>query len=115
MVIQYLLTAVFAAALIHTWRRARHGALAKPAALGWSALWIAGGLIVLRPETASALARFLGVGRSADVIVYLALVASFYLIFRLFVRLEAVDRHLTKLVREITLRDDKTDPHDRKE
>jgi hypothetical protein len=105
MVIQYLLLAAFAAALALTWRRARQGVIGRGAALAWSALWIAGAVVVLRPETASALARFLGVGRGADVIVYLSLVGAFALIFRLFARLESLERKLTKLVRDLALKD----------
>lgn len=115
MVIQYLLLAAFAAAIVLTWRRQRQGALPVASALLWSALWIAAGVIVARPETASALARFLGVGRGADVIVYLALVAAFYLVFRLFVRMESLERQLTKLVREIALKDGGGETHERRD
>jgi hypothetical protein len=61
--------------------------------------------VVVRPETASAVAGLFGVGRGADVVVYLALAAAFYLIFRLFAKLEDIDRQLTKIVRAEALKD----------
>jgi hypothetical protein len=113
MVIQYLLVAVFVTALAVTWRRVRQGALDRLAALAWSVLWVAAGVVVLRPETASALARVLGVGRGADVIVYLALVGAFALIFRLFAKIESLERQLTALVRGIALKDAGKETHGR--
>lgn len=112
MVIQYVLILAFAAALVLTWRRARQGAIGRLPALGWSVFWIAAAVVVLRPETSSVLARFLGVGRGADVIVYFALVVAFALVFKLFTRLETLERQITRLVRDLALKGDAPTKHD---
>lgn len=69
----------------------------------WLAIW--GGLIfvVFFPNIISYIARFIGIGRGVDVIVYMSITLLFYLIFRLYVKLEETEREITKLVREHAL------------
>jgi len=103
--IQILLIAFAAFAAVITVVRFRRGSTSIGALAGWLVFWLVVAYVVIRPETASAFARAIGVGRGADAVVYLAIVAAFYLIFRLFARLEDVDRRLTKIVREEALKD----------
>ena len=69
----------------------------------WLAIW--GGLIfvVFFPDITSYFAGFLGIGRGVDVIVYMSISLLFYLIFRLYVKLEEAEREITMLVREHAL------------
>ena len=91
--------------------RFRRGGLSPLQLVLWSFFWIAVIAVVLRPETASYVANRLGVGRGADVVVYLAIAALFYLQFRQFARLEDHERQITALTRELALRDLKEPPH----
>ncbi len=89
--------------------RYRRGGISFRQLALWSLLWLGMAGVVLRPETASIVARRIGVGRGADVVVYLSLAAIFYLLFRLLARLEDHERQITRLARELALRDlDKT-------
>lgn len=101
--IQILLVAMLAAALALTWRRSRQGALSRLGAFLWSALWIAAAVVVLRPEVASFFAGLVGVGRGADAVVYVSVIVLFYLVFRIFLRLDKLDRDITLLVRKVSL------------
>lgn len=85
--------------------RFRRGGLTRLQLALWSLLWIAVIAVVIRPETASLLARTLGVGRGADVVVYLSIAALFYLQFRTFGRLEDHEHQITALTRELALKD----------
>ncbi len=71
--------------------------------LFWLCIW--GGLIVVVffPRLTNYLAEFVGIGRGIDVIVYTSIGLLFYLIFRLYVKLEDTERGITQLVREIAL------------
>lgn len=73
----------------------------------WFLLWLAAGFVVVVPDFASYVAFVLGVGRGSDLVVYLALVLVFYLLFKLFTRQERHKQELTRLVRELALRDSK--------
>ncbi len=69
----------------------------------WLIFWIGAGVIVLYPEATNFLARLLGVGRGADVIIYFSLILLFYFIFYLTVRLRVIERQITEIVRKISL------------
>lgn len=105
MAIQYFLVAIMAAAVAFTWRRAKQGALSRTAAILWTVLWALGIAVALRPEVASLLARFFGVGRGADLAIYLSIVFSYYLMFRLYLRIEKTERDMTVLVRKLAMKD----------
>lgn len=103
MVIQFVLIAMLAGAFVLTWRRSKQGALSRLGAFLWSALWIAAIVVVLRPEVATFFASLVGVGRGADAVIYVSIIALFYLVFRIFLRLDKLDRDLTVLVRKVSV------------
>jgi hypothetical protein len=69
----------------------------------WLGIW--GGLIVVVffPDLTSYVAELVGIGRGIDVIIYTSIGLLFYMIFRLYVKLEEKDREITQLVRELSL------------
>ena len=105
MLIQYFLIGLFAGALLLTWRRARQGAFSRAGALSWSLIWIAAIILVLRPEASSALARVVGVGRGSDLVIYVAVTALFYAVFRIVLRQEKIEKDISTIVTKMALRD----------
>jgi len=103
MVIQVLLIAMLAGAFVLTWRRSKQGALSRLGAFLWSGLWIAAIVVVLRPEVATFFASMVGVGRGADAVIYVSIIILFYLVFRIFLRLDKLDRDITQLVRKVSI------------
>jgi hypothetical protein len=59
------------------------------------------------PNFLTKLANFLGIGRGADLVFYLGLLALFFLIFHLYVRLEKIEKNITKIVQADALDNDK--------
>lgn len=106
MLIKALLLLILSAAMVLTWMRVRQGALTRVIGIFWSLLWIGAAVVVLRPELASDFAALAGVGRGADAVVYLAVIFLYYLVFRIFLRLDKLDRDITVLVRKIGLAED---------
>lgn len=103
MIIQVILLLGLAGAFAFTWRRARQDALSRRAAALWSLLWVAGAVVVLRPEVATLFARAVGVGRGSDAVLYVSVLAVAFLVFRQFLRIDKLERDITKLVRRIAL------------
>jgi small membrane protein len=101
--IQLLLLAALAIALAGTLRRGRVGSLSRIETALWSALWISAAVVVLRPDLSSRFAALVGVGRGADAVTYAAIVALFYLVFRLFLRIDKIERDITAVVRRDAL------------
>lgn len=62
-------------------------------------------LLLINPNLMSKIADILGVGRGVDAIVYTTLAILLYLVYKLFERTERLEREITKLVREIAIKD----------
>ncbi len=105
MLIQIVLIAVLLGALYVTWRRARQNVITLSEALLWSVLWIAAGVVIALPQTATLVANFFGVGRGSDFVIYASVVTLFVLVFKIFVAMEGLERKLTEMVRRDALRD----------
>lgn len=101
--IQILLLVVFVAALYGTVRRGRSGAISRFEMLAWSLLWLGAGAVTFRPDIASRFAALVGVGRGVDAVLYAAVVGLFYLLFRVYLRIDKLERDITTLVRRDAL------------
>ena len=100
---QFLLLAFALGALakvIHSYRQRR---LVPLDFLFWGLVWIGTAAMVIFPEATSFLAHLLGIGRGVDLIVYLSLLTSFYLIFRVYLALARLEQAITALVRAMAL------------
>ena len=72
--------------------------------LFWFIFWSLSGLAVIFLRRIDKLVAELGFsGSGIEVLLYLAVAVLFYLIFRLRLRLEKVEKNITRLVREISL------------
>ena len=103
--IQILLSIVLVASLWLIWRRVRQAAVGRGVAALWTLGAIAGLIVTWIPDVASRAADFFGVGRGADLVVYLALLLLFGLVFQLYVSHVKLQRELTELVRKDALKD----------
>ena len=61
-------------------------------------------VVTIQPNLTARVAELLGVGRGADVIVYASLAALFFIVFRLMVKIEKLNREITKVVRNDALK-----------
>lgn len=102
-IIQTILLLFFLFAVIKVISRYRAGDLTAVEMAMWVIFWIAAGVVVILPDSTFYLARLVGIGRGADLIVYLSLALLFFMFFRLMVRLEKMERNMTRLTRKISL------------
>jgi len=96
-------------AALRVWQKARTRGLSRRWGIFWLVFWLSVGLVVALPWTTSLLAARLGVTRGVDLVIYVAIIALFYLVFRLTVKIEKLEGNITKLVREISLSNEKKD------
>ncbi len=106
LVIQILLVVFAWFAIFKTIQRFRASEVGRGVLASWILFWLLVIIVALLPDTASALAKLFGVGRGADLVVYLALALLFYLLFRFNIKLEKISREITTLTRELSLRPD---------
>lgn len=64
---------------------------------------VAGGFFVWFPEYTGDIARFAGVGRGADLVLYLSVVIGFAVAFTLYLKIYSCMKMLTELVRQAAL------------
>ncbi len=81
----------------------------------WILFWLAAGTAVLLPQTTSFVANIVGIGRGVDLAIYVALILLFYVVFRIFVRLEQMERNITKLVRMMGIEEAKEELQKKRE
>lgn len=69
----------------------------------WSLIWFGAIIIVFIPGKTTYLANVLGMGRGFDAMMFLGIVALFYAIYRLYVRVNEIEIEITELIRQIAL------------
>ncbi len=105
MLIQFVLVASLVMALAVTWRRSVQGVISWREALGWSVLWALAAVVILLPQTTTTVANFFGVGRGVDFVLYASVVTLFFLVFKIFLTLDRLERRLTDVVRKDALKE----------
>ena len=98
--LQTIVTIFIIAILFKLFKQRQNGKLSPWAFIFWFLLWLVVAVVFWQPDITSYVANWLGVGRGADLAVYLSILAIFYLLFRIFVRLNKIDAEITKVVRK---------------
>ena len=71
----------------------------------WSFIWICLVIIALFPETVLFLAGVIGIERAKDLPIYVSIVILFYLLFKFGLKIERLEQEITKLVKNLALKD----------
>ena len=103
MLIQYFLIPFVLFALSRVVVRMKEHAITMWEFLFWFLFWLCAAMVIAWPNSLNYLADILGVGRGVDVVLYSALVILFYVVFRIFIRIERIERDITTLVRREAL------------
>lgn len=93
---------------LFAWSRAALRLKDKDIKLGeflfWSIIWVAVIVFALLPGIFGNVSNIVGIGRATDLAIYVSIIALFYLIFRVYVRVDRQNQEITKLVREIAIK-----------
>lgn len=73
--------------------------------LFWVFVWLSALTVVYWPGVIDGLAKWFGIGRAIDVLVYFGLLIGFYLIYRLYIKIVELEQAITKIVRASALKD----------
>jgi hypothetical protein len=73
----------------------------------WLILWIASATAILRPNLTQTVAKVIGIGRGADLVMYCGLLATAIGLFLLYLRLRHLEANITKIVRHMAIQDAK--------
>lgn len=78
--------------------------IAPRVGFAWGLLWIAAAVAIARPELTATIASALGIGRGTDLVLYVAILAMVFGFFAVYVRLRRIESDLTKIVRELAMK-----------
>lgn len=107
MLFQILIVLFSLVAIISILLRRQKDSLGVRATAFWILFWFAVDIVVLFPNSTTILANTLGIGRGSDLILYLSILVIFLLLFRLNVKIEHMNRDVTKVVRKNTFENKK--------
>lgn len=93
-------------AILWTVLRFKDGKMSMGMLFVWSVIWLIVIFVSIYPESTSLVAQFSGIGRGLDFILILGILLSFYLIFKLYNKLETVEEELADLVRKIAIQNE---------
>lgn len=100
-----LIVVLFAIATIfNILQMKQKGSLTPRASLFWVLFWFAVAGAVIRPDSIQMIARTFGIGRGSDFVLYISVITLFFLVFRLHIKIEKINRDVTKVVREKSLK-----------
>ena len=71
----------------------------------WTLFWLLAAGAILIPDALTRIANILGIGRGTDLAFYGSFVIVAYVLFRMVVRLDRIERDITKVVRHLALSD----------
>ncbi len=104
MIQQLLAVIVIAFFIIRLFQQRRNNSISKGEYLLWLVFWILTGLSVIFIKYIDRLVGFFGFsGSGIEVLLYLAVALMFYLFFRLRIKIERIEKELTKVVRAIAI------------
>jgi len=106
--IQLILSLFLLFAASRVYFRFKEGTINLGAFLFWIGIWVLAFFSIFSSGFSSYWAQLLGVGRGADVLIYISIALLFYLIFRTNVMIENLREEISRLVREIALKDGKS-------
>jgi len=107
MLIQIIVSIFLILIILKTLGRRKTKDLSSKETIAWLVVWIGTGVIFWFPQQTDKISKILGVSKGADLITYLAIIILAYLIFRIFIHLDRIEKNITKLTREDTLEDTK--------
>ena len=90
------------------WRtilRFRQGDITFRELIIWVIFWFLVSVAALVPKKTDVVAQWLGVERGVDLLIYISIVVLFFIVFKIIVKLEKIDRDITQIVRTTALKD----------
>lgn len=96
-----IVAALHIARVIFLWRKRK---IEVSVALFWVMIWAAIVFVAFDTQTLNALTTAVGIGRTVDLAMYIGILILLYVVFQLNMKVNRLERQLTKLVREISLK-----------
>ena len=84
--------------------RFKSSEITLPGLFLWSGIFGSAVVVVIFPQLTTRIAQMLGIGRGADVVVYVSVALLFYLVFRLYVFIQDLRQDISEIITKLSLR-----------
>lgn len=91
-------------ALSRAYLRFKERKLSSFAFIFWTIVWLVGTTAIFFPDLTTQTAKWVGIGRGVDAIIYASIIVIFYMVFRLYIKIEDTQKQITSLTRIIALK-----------
>jgi len=68
-------------------------------------IWLVAGIAILWPELTIQVARMMGIGRGADLLLYILVICYLISMFYIYIRFRKLESNITEIVRQLAIRD----------
>ncbi len=93
-------------AIISVLRKQKEHFVGPMGALFWVVFWVAVvGTVSLPTELLDRISRVIGIGRGVDLVMYTSIALLFFLIFKLHIKIEKMQRDMTQVIRDKALKE----------
>jgi len=100
---QVILSAIVLFILFKTYHAYKKDKISTSFALLWVWFWMLVLLFINWQSLLTRIANFIGIGRGVDLATYISIILIFYLIYKIFTKLEDINHKLTKIIRQKAL------------
>ena len=83
--------------------RFRAGDITRREFFAWIFFWLLVVSAIIWSQETDLLAKLVGVGRGVDLLIYLSILTLFFVMFKVIVHLEKIDRQIVKLISALAL------------
>ncbi len=104
-VFQWVVIPLFSLLTLATLFAGFRRSMSWPASIFWSAIWLSVVLVLAFPSTTMVLARLAGIGRGADLLIYLVVLVMFGGFFAVYLRFRRVEQKLSRIVRQLAIQE----------
>jgi hypothetical protein len=102
-VFQGMVLMLFSLLAAVTLSAAYRGSVRKRIAFMWLTIWTVGAVAIIWPRSTVVVARSLGIGRGADLLLYVSVLLMLVGFFYVYGRFRRLDRQITVLVRRLAI------------
>ena len=102
-IIQIFLLIFFAVAIVKVAGQFAAKKIPAGIMIFWVVFWAVAGLITIFPNATAYFAGIAGIGRGADLVVYVSLAILFFIVFKIMVKIEQLKKDITLLTRKNAL------------
>lgn len=104
---QLLLSTIIIFIIYKTAISFKRGNLSRNFTSIWILLWITVLFFIFEQNTLIRIAHFFGISRGVDLVIYLAVILIFYLIYKIFFILNQLNHKITEIIREMAVNNPK--------